>query len=100
MGKRREDNYIWGRMGNNMEISMEVYQFTEMEEVRLEKLDKVLLFHPLKNHTMMATPLLAGETVESQKQTIIIFFGTALSLITTGEKYTMPYKLFLNAKYP
>lgn len=33
------NNYIWRRMDNNMEVSMEVYQLADMETVRVEKCD-------------------------------------------------------------
>lgn len=43
-GEGRRNNYIWGRMENNVEESMEVHQFTEMEGVWLEKYEKIFCY--------------------------------------------------------
>ncbi len=44
MGEGRRDGYNRGRMDNNMEVSKEMLQGTDMEGVWLEKLDKIFYY--------------------------------------------------------
>ncbi len=44
MGEGRKDNYNRGGMDYNVELSMEMFEGTEMERVWLEKLDMVFYY--------------------------------------------------------
>ncbi len=96
MKEARRDSYNRGRMDNDMEVSMEMLQGTDMEGVWLEKLDNHILLRLLRNHTMVVIFLYVGENVETKMQTFTIFPGTALLLRDIGEEYILPYKLSLN----
>lgn len=63
MEKGRRYNHIWEGMGNIMEVSMEMYQFTEIREYGWKNL--IMYFTTM---SLIELPLFAGDTVVTTMQ--------------------------------
>lgn len=80
-------------MGNNVEISMEMYQLAELEGIYLEEPDRIF-YSPFPESHYERTPLYVGGTVVTRMQTTSMYSGTLQVSKTTGRRYTTPYKTF------